>query len=327
MSSLNRTACHSNLPVQTSPSARLLVGAAVASALLAACASQPLRNDQLDQAHNEVQTLAQDPDAGSAAGEQLRAAQNDLQRADTALANREPPAEVSHLAYLARKEAEAGLAKIEEYRAREQVSRAELERNRILLQARTQQAQQAQQQAELARAQAQDAQQQAQQSQLAAQQASADASATRSQLENAQQQLADLQAKQTERGMVLTLSDVLFDTNEATLKPGAAARIDRIASFLQANPQTHIIIEGYTDSTGTAAYNEGLSERRAHAVADQLETRGISPDRVRTHGRGQEFPVATNATAAGRQQNRRVEIVFSDTGGRFAQGAETPTLR
>jgi len=121
--------------------------------------------------------------------------------------------------------------------------------------------------------------------------------------------------------------NVLFDTNESTLKPGAAARLDRIASFLQANPRTHLIIEGYTDTTGTAAYNEHLSERRAQAVAEQLETRGVAPDRVQTVGRGQEYPVATNATPAGRQQNRRVEIIFSDTGGRFAQGAEQPTLR
>ena len=219
------------------------------------------------------------------------------------------------------------MARINELRAHELVARAENERNRILLQARTQQAEQAQAQADQARDQAAQAQQQAQQSQLAAQQANADASQARSQLESTQQQLADLQAKQTERGMVLTLSDVLFDTNESTLKPGAAARLDRIASYLQANSNTHIIIEGYTDSTGTAAYNERLSERRAQAVADQLESRGIPADRVRTVGRGEESPVATNATQAGRQQNRRVEVIFSDTGGRFAQGAESSTLR
>jgi outer membrane protein OmpA-like peptidoglycan-associated protein len=299
---------------------RALVGAAVAAALLAACASQPVRNDQLDQAHSEVQAFAQDPDAERAAHDQLRAAQADLASADAALAKGEPPAEVNHLAYLARKDAETGVARTNELRAREQVARAESERNRILLEARTQQAERAQLQAE-------QAQRQAQESQLAAQQASADAKDARTQLQNAQQQLADLQAKQTERGMVLTLSDVLFDTNESTLKPGAAARLDRIASFLQANPRTHLIIEGYTDTTGTAAYNEHLSERRAQAVAEQLETRGVAPDRVQTVGRGQEYPVATNATPAGRQQNRRVEIIFSDTGGRFAQGAEQPTLR
>jgi outer membrane protein OmpA-like peptidoglycan-associated protein len=307
-------------------SRNLLVGAAVAAVLLAACATQPLRNDELDQAHSEVQTFAQDPDAERAAGEQLRAAQTDLANADAAEAKREPPAEVSHLAYLARKDAETGMARINELRAHELVARAETERNRILLEARTRDAERAQNQAALAQEQAQESQRQAQASQLAAQQASADASQARSQLEATQQQLMDLQAKQTERGMVLTLSGVLFDTNEATLKPGAADRLDRIATYLQANPHTHIIVEGYTDSTGTAAYNEQLSQRRAQAVADQLESRGISADRVRAIGRGQEAPVASNGTQAGRLQNRRVEVIFSDTGGRFAQGAAS-TLR
>ncbi len=124
-------------------SRNLLVGAAVAAVLLAACATQPLRNDELDQAHSEVQTFAQDPDAERAAGEQLRAAQTDLANADAAEAKREPPAEVSHLAYLARKDAETGMARINELRAHELVARAESERNRILLDARTRDAEQA----------------------------------------------------------------------------------------------------------------------------------------------------------------------------------------
>lgn len=296
------------------------VSAAVAAALLAACATTPPRNDELDRAHSEVQAFVQDPDAERAAGEQLRTSQDTLQRADAAYSNHEPPAQVSHLAYMARKQAQIGEARIDEMRAHDQVARGESERNRILLQARTAQAEQAQQQALQAQRQAQDAQ-------AAAQDANAAATQARSQLESAQQQLSALQAQQTERGMVLTLSDVLFDTNEATLKPGAAARLDRLGSFLQANPRTHIIIEGYTDSTGSAAYNEQLSERRAAAVADQLQTRGVARDRVQVIGRGKEYPVATNATSAGRQQNRRVEIIFSDTSGRFAQGADTPSLR
>src|SRR5580704_11481643 len=163
-------------------SRNLLVAAAVAAVLLAACATQPLRNDELDQAHSEVQTFAQDPDAERAAGEQLRAAQTDLANADAAEAKREPPAEVPHLAYLARKDAETGMARINELRAHELVARAETERNRILLEARTRDAERAQNQAALAQEQAQESQRQAQASQLAAQQACADASQARSQL-------------------------------------------------------------------------------------------------------------------------------------------------
>src|SRR5262249_39334014 len=139
--------------------------------------------------------------------------------------------------------------------------------------------------------------------------------------QNAQQQLKDLEARQTDRGMVITLGDVLFDTGQATLKPGANLELDRIGQYLQRNPQTHAIIEGHTDSRGSAEYNEELSQRRAQAVAASLSERGISPYRIQAVGRGKDFPVASNDTPSGRQQNRRVEIVFSDAAGHFAAGA------
>jgi outer membrane protein OmpA-like peptidoglycan-associated protein len=127
--------------------------------------------------------------------------------------------------------------------------------------------------------------------------------------------------------MVLTLSDVLFDTDAATLKPGAAVAIDRLGKFLQGSPESRVIIEGHTDSRGSEAYNEDLSRRRAEAVAEELVTRGISSDRFEVIGRGEGYPVANNGTAEGRQQNRRVEIVFSDQAGRFAPGVTTGSLR
>jgi outer membrane protein OmpA-like peptidoglycan-associated protein len=150
--------------------------------------------------------------------------------------------------------------------------------------------------------------------------------AREAQLKQAQSELSDLQAQKTQRGMVLTLGDVLFDTGKAALKPGAAERLDRLAGYLSENPGTRIIIEGHTDSTGSEAFNEELSRRRAQAVADALVSRGVASDRFEVVGRGPAAPVANNATAAGRQQNRRVEIVFSDQSGRFAQG-EGGTLR
>jgi len=110
----------------------------------------------------------------------------------------------------------------------------------------------------------------------------------------------------------------LFDTGQATLKPGANLVLDRLASFMSQNPQTKVRIEGHTDSTGSADFNQALSQRRADAVAIALENRGLSADRVRAIGRGEDFPVASNSSAAGRQQNRRVEIVFSDQAGQFA---------
>ena len=165
----------------------------------------------------------------------------------------------------------------------------------------------------------QNAQAQAQSAQAQAEIAKNEAQAAQAQLVTAQQQLADLQAKKTDRGMVVTLGDVLFDTGQAGLKPGADLVLGRLATYLSANPRTLILIEGHTDSRGSDDYNEALSERRAQAVADALAARGIAQDRLRTRGRGKAFPVASNDTPEGRQQNRRVEIVLSDADGQFAQ--------
>jgi len=278
---------------------KLLVAVAVA-ATIAACASAPQRSEQLEQARAEVQKLTQDPLAQQAAGRDLEAARKSMQQAETALQQKQPPAVVDHYAYLARRHAEAGEARVSEQHSRQEMAQAEGDRNKILMDSRAREANNAQAQAANARDQA---------------------SAAQAQLANAQQQLADLQAKQTDRGVVVTLGDVLFDTGQATLKPGATLAMNRLATFLSSNPQTKILIEGHTDSRGSDEYNEGLSERRARAVATELQSRGISADQLQTLGRGKAYPVASNDTAEGRQQNRRVEIVFSDASGRFAQGA------
>ncbi len=286
---------------------------ATVAGLLAACASAPPRNDELELARTQVQTLSAEPLAQQAAAHDLDSARASLQQAETALTQHKPPEVVNHLAYLARRHADAGEARVEEARARQEVARSEEDRNRVLLEARERETQNAQSQAQLAQNQAAAAQ-----SQAAAAQNQADAA--QQQLATTQQQLQDLQAKQTNRGMVLTLGDVLFDTNKATLKPGADQKIERLAAFLQNNPNERLIIEGYTDSTGSEDYNQELSQRRAMAVADALAAQGVPASRYQARGKGQAFPVATNSTSAGRQQNRRVEIVFSDQSGRFAQG-------
>jgi outer membrane protein OmpA-like peptidoglycan-associated protein len=262
--------------------------------------------EQLEQARAEVESLAQDPMASQAAAQDLEQARGALQRANEALADKRPVEEIAHHAYVAERHAEIGKARIDEMQSRQQIAQGEAERNRVLLEARESEAQ----------AQAQRAQQ-AQQAAMTAQE----------QLEAARRELSDLQAKQTERGMVLTLGDVLFDTNKSTLKPGAMESLDRLANYLSQNDGTRIIIEGHTDAQGSETYNEELSRRRAQAVADALVTRGVPSSRFEVIGRGETTPVANNASAAGRQQNRRVEIAFSDQSGQFAQGANAPIRR
>lgn len=130
-----------------------------------------------------------------------------------------------------------------------------------------------------------------------------------------QTELAELQADRTERGLVVTLSDeVLFDVDEAELKPGGMQRLARVAGFLRRNPDRNVLIEGHTDSTAPDDYNLALSQRRANAVEDFLIAQGVEPTRIGAVGYGERQPIASNDTAAGRQANRRVEIVVLNPG-------------
>ena len=121
-----------------------------------------------------------------------------------------------------------------------------------------------------------------------------------------------MKAKKTERGIVLTLGDVLFDSGRSDLKPGALRTLEQLAAFLQGNPERSAIIEGHTDALGSLAFNQTLSEQRALAVKKALAERGIADTRISAVGFGPSKPVVSNDTAAGRQQNRRVEIILPD---------------
>ena len=122
----------------------------------------------------------------------------------------------------------------------------------------------------------------------------------------------DLQAKQTERGTLVTFGDVLFDVDRAELKTNGLGNVNKLATFLQENPERQVIIEGYTDSTGSASHNQSLSERRANSVRTALVKMGVSPERIVTQGYGKEYPVASNSDASGRAMNRRVEVTISN---------------
>ncbi len=121
-----------------------------------------------------------------------------------------------------------------------------------------------------------------------------------------------LSTRDTARGLIVNMSDVLFDTNQATLKPGAREKLAKVSGILLAYPSLKISVEGHTDSTGTDEYNQKLSERRAEAVASYLSENNIPSGNITSRGFGKDNPVATNDTAEGRQQNRRVEMVVND---------------
>ncbi len=138
----------------------------------------------------------------------------------------------------------------------------------------------------------------------------AEAAAARAAMQQLENELTELKAKQTDRGLVITLGDVLFEFNQADLINGAARNLDPLVKALNKDPEQSVIVEGHTDNIGSKEYNLSLSERRADAVKAYLVSQGITETRVSTEGLGFEFPVASNETNAGRQQNRRVEIIL-----------------
>lgn len=284
----------------------------LAALVLAACTTTPERLPELEQARASVESLRSQPNVRRAASTKLTDAEQALRRAETALEEGEPVELIRHEAYLARRHAEIGLEMTSEAEATQALTQAEARRNEVQLQARTLEA-------ERAERLAMQREREAEASQSTAQAAISEASRLAEELNLLEGELA---AKQTERGLVLTLGDVLFDTGQAELKPGAEASIGRLAAFLEENTERRLLIEGHTDSRGSDALNRDLSAKRADAVTEALVQRGVPRDRLRSVGLGEAYPVASNDSQAGMQQNRRVEIVVSNSDGSFPAEAE-----
>nr|MBS0021977.1 OmpA family protein [Gammaproteobacteria bacterium] len=277
--------------------------ALLAMATLAGCASMP-ENSLLTEARNDYSAAQSNPQVINLAPNELKQAGDALSKANDASSKKEDAAVITHLAYLAKQRVAIAQETAKQKEAEIVVTNAAAERSKIRLDARTIEADKAHQDAAESQRQADLSQQQVR-----------DADMRTRQLEA---QLKELNAKQTARGLVITLGDVFFDTNEAQLKSGGSRSLQKLADFLKQYPQRKVRVEGHTDSTGRADYNLELSERRANAVRTSLVNQGISNDRITTYGYGQESPVARNDTAAGRQLNRRVEIFLSDDNGIFS---------
>ncbi len=220
----------------------------------------------------------------------------------------------------ARNEAERARLETERARSEAENSRAALSRSENELAAARQRAEQAQTEAEKAKANEEVARLQADRSRLESEQAKQESEQAKRERDAAQQRLfvslsAILDTRREARGLIVNLSDVLFDFNQATLKPGAREKLSKLVGILLAYPGNYSIeIEGHTDAVGSDEYNQKLSENRASAVRDYIAQAGLAADRIKaTRGFGKTRPVATNDTDTGRQQNRRVEIVIGET--------------
>jgi outer membrane protein OmpA-like peptidoglycan-associated protein len=266
---------------------KLLIGASCALAL-AACATTQQPNPALESARAAVQAAESDPNVAKYAPLDLDAAQKQLTIADAAYMHHDDK-DIEQPAYMAAQTARLaqarGAAKADDAR----VADGQVERDRIQLAARNREVQNAQ---------------------AATVAANQQTMAANEQSSRLQDEIQQLKAKPTDRGLVLTLGDVLFDTGRSELNSGASRKLDQLAQFLSAHPDRRVQIDGFTDSVGTDSYNQELSQRRADSVKTALLTRGIDPSRISTEGYGKAFPVASNTDSGGRQLNRRVEVVI-----------------
>jgi len=285
--------------------------ATCASAILAACVATPQHNDMLEHARLVVSSAQSNPNVAGEARADLVTAVAALNQGDALLKEGKPAMEVDHQAYIAERFGLAAQRGADFAVSEKSIADANNRRNSVLLAAREQETVRANERADTRTLEADAARSDAQ---MSAEQAAA-AQQRAQELESA---LADLQAKKTDRGLVITLGDVLFATCRADLKPGARRSLEKLSAFLHEYPQRSVQIEGFTDSVGSDDYNQGLSERRADAVRDALTGMGISSDRIQARGLGKSSPVADNESSTGRQQNRRVEVIISEGDGRTA---------
>jgi outer membrane protein OmpA-like peptidoglycan-associated protein len=268
--------------------------------LLSACASTPKTYPALETARAAVQSAEADPNVARYSALDLQAAKNELQDAEAA-AQKQQDAQVAQPAYMAAQTARLAQARATAKADDARVAAGQAERDRIELEARNRQLQQSQAATQVAKADASAA--------------AATAAAATEQSARLQSEIEQLKATPTDRGLVLTLGDVLFDTGKAELNSGASRKLDQLAQFLSEHKDRRVEIDGFTDSVGSDSYNQELSRRRADAVKMALLTRGIDPTRITTEGYGKAFPVASNTDSGGRQLNRRVEVVIGGDNG------------
>lgn len=288
-----------------------------ALAVVAGCTTTPPTNVRLDQAREDFRTVQADPRSQNQAPAELRQAADALTAANAAASQREDVAQVNHLAYVASQRAAIVRETVNFKTAEMSVANAAAARTSAQLQARTQEADAAQRSATEAQRTAAEAQRSASLARTDTVEAQRQAAMAMERNRMLEARMAELNAKKTPRGLVITLGDVLFDVDRSALRPNGTRMVDRLAEVLKADPQRTVLVEGFTDSTGADAYNQTLSTERADAVRVALPAQGIASNRVVSRGYGKANPVGSNDTAAGRQMNRRVEIVLSNDSGQI----------
>jgi outer membrane protein OmpA-like peptidoglycan-associated protein len=272
--------------------ATALTVAAGVGLTLAGCATAPVSPEGSAGVRAKLSQLQADPELANRAPVAIREAEAAVRTAEEPLAAADA-ALGTHRVYIADRKVEIAMAQAATKQAELQRVKLGEERERSRLDARTREADAAHAEADATRVAAAGA-----------------ASKAAIQAEDLQSQIDALQARETERGIVLTLGDVLFTSGQADLKAGTASNLDRLVAFLNQNPERGVEIEGHTDNVGTDDSNLGLSQRRADSVKSFLVQQGIASGRIAATGKGEHQPIADNLSEGGRQQNRRVEVII-----------------
>jgi outer membrane protein OmpA-like peptidoglycan-associated protein len=273
----------------------------LAALLLGGCAAA-VKPDGADTVRQQLAALQSDRSLAPLVADKLMAAEAAVLMAET------PTRDIAggqHAVFVAQRKIELARSDAERQIAERELRALELERQAIISEGQRQELEMARSQAEAAAAAA-----------LAHEQAAAlarqQALAAQAMTAELRRQMELLEAKATDRGMVMTLGDVLFAVGKSDLQAAAAERLDKLAIFMHRYVDRRLTIEGHTDAQGTAENNLALSQRRAEAVKAYLISQSVAAERMETIGKGMDVPVADNSTPEGRQQNRRVEIIISN---------------
>lgn len=310
--------------------ARSVIAVAV-SLVLGACATVPLDSTGAAEARAKLSVLQSDANLASRAPDAITEAEAAVVAAEASQTDAD---ESAHLAYLANRKVETARARAETRFSEDQRATLAAQRESARLEARTLEADIAKGQVATARADAEvarisaagqiaqartdvevariSAAGQTEQARTEAETARIAAAGQAEKAQELQRQIDELQAKPTDRGLVLTLGDVLFNSGRADLNAGATSSLNKLAAFLNHYPDRGAAIEGHTDSMGSDEQNQGLSQRRAEAVKSYLVGQGIGTIRLAAAGKGENQPLASNDSAQGRQQNRRVEVIIDN---------------
>ncbi len=306
-----------------------LTAALVVSSILAGCATTPHSPAGAAEVRSKLTLLQSSSDLSTRAPVALK-------KAETAVLLAEQPEGKKdldlgpHRVYMADQAVEIAIAKAKTRYAEDQRAGLSEARGKARLDARTREADQARDAAELARSDADIAKVDADNARSEADMARDDAALIQSEADqnrvNAdaaaeqaavaaaelQRQIDTLKAEATERGLVLTLGDLLFAFDSSELKSGGTITLDRLVTFLNQYPERRVAIEGHTDNVGSNDYNQQLSQRRAESVSRYLQNKGIAIARLDAKGMGKDAPLVSNDSESGRQQNRRVELIIDN---------------